>query len=155
MQPNNPLEAGVYGATGTYPISDGTTDRFSAIAGYLQRDPRHGIPGIFVVYQTTHDAYPFAGATSAANGRDYTVDVYEPVYKDKIVVGFRREMTDDGMGTISNYANVDATFTIARYLRLYTEAAFSATNPGNAVNAIGTPAWRAYIWWSPPLLRTK
>ena len=39
MRPKNPLEFGVYGASGTFPTSDGLTDRFSAFAGYLQRDP--------------------------------------------------------------------------------------------------------------------
>ena len=155
LHPKKPLEFGVYGATGTYPISDGQTDRYSAIAGYVERDPTHGFPGVFLVYQTTHDAYPMAGATKAANGRGYTIDVYEPIFKGNVVVGFRREMTDDGMGLISHYANVDMSIQIAKYLHLYTEAGLSGANPGNGVDRVGTPAWRAFLWLTIPVAKAK
>ena len=155
MKPKNPVEVGVYGTTGTFPISDGLTDRYSALAGYFQRDPLHGVPGVFFVYQTTHDSYPIAGATAPANGRGYTLDIYQPIFKDKVVVGFRREMTDDGLGTISHYGNVDLTVQIAKYLRLYTEASLSGANAGNGVDRIGTPAWRVFVWWTMPLSKAK
>ncbi len=154
MRPNNPLEAGVYGTTGTFPVSDGLTDRYSALAAYLQRDPVHGVPGVFLVYQTTHDSYPMAGAAGPANGRGYTINVYQPIYRDKVVIGFRREMTDDGMGTVNHYGNVDVTVQLAKYLRLYTEAGFSGSNPGNGTDRIGTPAWRAFIWWTMPVTKS-
>ncbi len=153
--PKNPVEVGIYGTTGTFPISDGLTDRFSALAAYAQRDPTHGVPGVFLVYQTTRDSYPMAGATAAARGRGYTIDVYQPVFKDKVIVGFRREMTDDGMGTINHYGNVDLTVQIAKYLRLYTEAGLSGTNAGNGVDRIGTPAWRVFVWWTMPVSKAK
>ena len=155
MRPKNPLEVGVYGATGTFPISDGLTDRFSALAGYLQRDPTRGVPGVLLVYQTTHDSYPMAGATAPANGHGYTVDVYQPIFRDKVVVGFRRELTDDGMGTINHFGNIDVTVQIAKYLRLYAEAGLSPSNPGNGVDRVGTPAWRAFIWWTMPVAKAK
>jgi hypothetical protein len=155
MRPKNPFEAGVYGASGTLQVSDGLTDRYSAFAGYLQRDPTNHIPGVFFVYQTTHDSYPMAGAIAPANGRGYTLDIYEPIVKDTVVVGFRREMTDDGMGTVTHYGNVDLTIQLAKYLRLYTEAGLSGSNPGNGVTRIGTPAWRAFIWWTMPIARPK
>jgi hypothetical protein len=151
----SPLEVGVYGTTGTFPISDGLTDRFSAIAGYLQRDPTHGIPGVLLVYQSTHDGYPMAGAISPANGRGYTLDIYEPIIRDRVVVGFRREMTDDGMGTVNQYGNVDLTVQIAKYLRIYGEAALSGSNAGNGVDRVGTPAWRAFIWWTMPVTKAR
>ncbi|MBV8298664.1 MAG: hypothetical protein JO083_03760 [Candidatus Eremiobacteraeota bacterium] len=155
MRPKNPLEAGLYGASGTFPISDGLTDRYTALAAYVQRDPTHGMPGVFLVYQTTHDSYPAAGATAPANGRGYTLDVYEPVFKNKVLVGFRREMTDDGMGTVSHYGNVDLTIQLAKYLRVYAEASLNGANPGNGVDRIGTPAWRAYVWWTMPVAKPK
>ena len=155
MRPKNPLEAGVYGASGTFPISDGLTDRYTALAGYVQRDPTHGVPGVFLVYQTTHDSYPFAGATAPANGRGYTVNVYEPIFKDKVLVGFRREMTDDGLGTINHFGSIDLTVQLAKYLRLYTEVGLSPTNPGNGVDRIGTPAWRVFIWWTTPIAKAR
>lgn len=153
MRPKNPLEAGIYGAAGTYPISDGTTDRFSALAGYVQRDPTYGVPGVFVVYQHTHDSYPAAGALGPADGHDYTVDVYEPVLHGDVVFGVRREMTNDGMGDIGSYGNVDMTVRLARYLHLYTEAGLSGSNAGDGFNRVGTPAWRAFVWWSVPLTK--
>jgi hypothetical protein len=155
MRPKNPLEFGVYGAAGTFPISDGLTDRFSAIAGYVQRDPTNGVPGVFFVYQTTHDSYPMAGAVGPANGRDYTLNIYEPIIKDKVVIGFRREMTYDGLGNVNHYGNIDLTIQLAKYLHLYTEAGLSGSNPGNGVDRIGTPAWRAFIWWTMPIARAK
>ena len=155
INPKNPLEAGVYGTTGTFPISDGLTDRYSALAGYIQRDPTHGVPGVFFVYQTTHDSYPMAGATAPANGRGYTLNVYEPLFKNNVLVGYRHEMTDDGMGGINHYGNVDLTVQIAKYLRLYTEAALSPTNVGNGVDRVGTPAWRVFVWWTMPLAKAK
>jgi hypothetical protein len=155
MRQKSPLEFGVYGTTGTFPISDGLTDRFSAIAGYVQHDPVHGIPGVLLVYQSTHDSHPAAGATSPANGRGYIVNIYEPIIKDKVIVGFRREMTDDGLGTVNHYGSVDMTVQIAKYLRLYTEAALSGTNVGNGVNRVGTPAWRAFVWWTMPIAKAK
>lgn len=155
MRPKNPVEFGAYGTSGTFPISDGLTDRYSALAGYVQRDPLHGVPGLFFVYQTTHDNYPFAGATSPANGRGYTLNFYEPILKGNVVVGFRREMTDDGMGTVNHSGNIDVTVQLAKYLRLYTEAGLSGSNPGNGVDRIGTPAWRAFIWWTMPVAKAK
>jgi hypothetical protein len=155
MRPKSPIEAGVYGATGTYPISDGSTDRFSAVAGYVQRDPLNGIPGVFAVYQTTHDSYPAAGAPGPSNGRDYTLDVYEPVLHGDVVFGLRREMTDDGMGTVSNSANLDMTIRLAKYVHLYTEGGFSSMNPGDGFNRVGTPAWRGYIWWTMPITKAR
>jgi len=155
IEPKNPLEVGVYGATGTFPISDGLTDRYSAIAGYVQRDPKNAIPGVLFVYQKTHDNYPAAGATSAANSTGYTLDVYEPIVKDSIVLGFRREMTNDGMGTVNHVGNLDLTIQVAKYLRLYAEAGLSGSNPGNGVDRIGTPAWRMYVWWTMPVAKPK
>jgi hypothetical protein len=155
LRPKTPVEAGVYGASGTWPISDGLTDRYTALAGYVQRDPTYGVPGVLLVYQTTHDSYPFAGATAPSNGRGYTIDVYEPILKGNVVVGFRREMTDDGLGTINQYGNIDITVQLAKYLHLYTEAALSGSNPGNGVDRIGTPAWRVFVWWTFPVAKAK
>jgi hypothetical protein len=155
LRPKNPLEVGVYGAAGTFPISDGLTDRFSAIAGYVQRDPTRGVPGVLLVYQSTHDNYPFAGATAPATGHGYTIDVYQPIIKNDVVIGFRREMTDDGLGNVTHYGNIDLTVQLAKYLRLYTEVGLSGSNPGNGVDRIGTPAWRAYVWWTMPVAKPK
>jgi hypothetical protein len=155
MRANNPVEAGVYGAQGTYPISDGKPDQFSALAGYVQRDPTRGLPGIFLVYQTTKDAYPYAGATGGAVSHGYTLDLYEPIVKDSVVMGVRREFMTDGLGNTTSGANIDVTIRLAKYLRLYTEAGLSGANPGNGVNRIGTPAWRAFVWWSVPIERVR
>jgi hypothetical protein len=155
MNPKNPVEVGVYGTSGAFPISDGLTDKYTALAGYIQRDPKHGLPGVFFAYQTTHDSYPMSGAAGPANGRGYTLNVYQPIFRDKVVIGFRREMTDDGMGTINHYGNIDLTVQLAKYLRLYTEAGLSAANPGNGVDRGGTPAWRVFVWWTMPVSKAK
>ena len=64
-------------------------------------------------------------------------------------------MTYDGMGNVNHYGNIDLTIQLARYLRLYTEAGLSGSNVGNGVDRIGTPAWRAFIWWTMPIAKAK
>jgi hypothetical protein len=155
MRPNNPLEAGIYGAQGTYPISDGVSDRFSAEAAYVQRDPTRGLPGIFAVYQTTKDAYPYAGATGPATSHGYTLDLYEPIVKDTVTIGVRRELMSDGLGNLTSVGNIDLTVRLAKYLRLYTEAGLAGTNVGNGVNRVGTPDWRAFLWWTMPVEKVR
>ena len=155
LKAKSPVEAGYYGAQGTFPISDGSIDRWSAGGLYLQRDPMHGVPGIFAAYQATHDSYPFAGATNPATSHGYSVDVYQPFFRDKVVLGFRREMTNDGLGNIGQYGNIDMTIVLNKYLRLYTEAGLNGANPGNGVDRIGTPAWRAFIWWTMPVAKAR
>lgn len=143
-EPTKPLELGVYGSTGSVPLAEGGIDRFGSIAGYVQRDPTHGIPGLLAIYQRGVDGNPGNGAIGPAPSAAYTVEVYQPVFRDRVLVAFRREMTNDGMGTTSQFGNIDLTVRINKFLRLYSEA---------GLNQNGTPAWRWFVWWTTPVFK--
>lgn len=140
-QPTKPVEIGLYGNVGTLPLAEGGVDRYSSVAAYGQVDPNHALPGLLAIYQRGKDANPGNGL-GAATSKAYSVELYEPVFRDRVLVGFRREMTDDGLGTITHTGNVNLTFRINRFLRLYSEAGL-AQNSG--------PAWRWFVWWTPTI----
>jgi hypothetical protein len=57
--PNRPLEAGLYGSIGSWPLTEGGVDHYNTIAAYVQRDPGpHFLPGILALYQWGYDANP-------------------------------------------------------------------------------------------------
>ncbi len=142
---DRPFETGLYGSVGTIPLSTGGVDRFSSIAAYVQRDPVRGVPGVFAVAQYGRDANPGAGLGASAS-RAYAVELFQPLFHGDALIGLRRELTDDGLGTIRHSANVDLTVRIARYLRFYGEAALQQ-NLG--------PAWRWGLRWTTPIDRQK
>lgn len=143
-RPDKPFEAGFFGTNGTVPLPEGGVDRFSSIAMYAQRDPVHGVPGVFAVYQRGYDANPGAGNPAAAS-REYSVELYQPLFRGNALVGVRREMTNDGLGTITHSANLDLTVRLARFLRAYGEAGLQQN---------GKPSWRWFLWWTTPLAST-
>ncbi len=56
--PEKPVEAGIYGSRGSWPLAEGGFDQYWSIAGYAERDPFHGIPGILGIYQIALDGNP-------------------------------------------------------------------------------------------------
>lgn len=144
-QPTKPLEVGVYGSTGNLPLAEGGVDHYGSIAGYAQRDPANGIPGLLAIYQRGYDGNPGNGAGPAASA-GYSVEVYQPVFRQRALIGFRRELTSDGLGTVVNSGNVDLTYRINTYLRLYAEAGLTQ-NQG--------PTWRWFVWWTTPVFKAR
>lgn len=173
--PANPFEAGVFGSVGALPLVEGGVDRYNTIAGYVQRDPGPNyVPGVFAVYQLGNDGNPgnpasvgmglplgsslsderapFAmgsgsATSSAARSRAFTLEAYESLMNGSVILGVRKEFTDDGMGTLRNTAAVDlgiTPITSYQYLHLYLEG---ATQPGMG------PAWRGMAWWAVPVGR--
>lgn len=141
-EPTKPFEAGIYGNTGTVPLAEGGVDRFSSIAAYVQRDPTRGVPGLFGIYHRGYDQNPGEGLGPAAS-KAYSLEVYQPFFRDRVLLGLRKEMTDDGLGTVTHTGNVDLTFRLGKYLRLYTEAGMAQNQP---------PAWRWFVWWTTPFV---
>lgn len=147
--PEQPLEYGLMGSRGSWPLSDGSSDQYRSITPYLERDPSHGFPGIFAMYQMGHDqnagfdslGNPLGSAASNAA----TIEFYEPI-GSKALLAIRKEFTNDGLGTQSQSGNVDFAYHIAPYLHLYLESAV-------ARNA--TPSWRYMLWWTLPLQKVK
>jgi hypothetical protein len=147
-------EIGLYGGTGSYIVSTGAVDRYSAYAAYLQRDPQPtGVPGIFAIYQIAHDSNPGLDANGlqlpAASSKALTAELYESFLNRNAVVGFRDEFTDDGLGNLAHLQNVDLAFNIPKvpYLHAYVEAGLGA----NSTTPNGGPTWRWMLWWTTPI----
>jgi hypothetical protein len=143
---NKPFEAGVYGAAGSWPLSDGTYDHYTTLAPYVEIDPQHGLPGLFAMYQWNND--PNAGpGFGPAHSFGYTIDLYRPFLENKVMLGARYETTNDGLGTQINYGYVDLGILLSRHV---------ASNNANALILNGemnmttgsTPGWRAQLQWN-------
>jgi hypothetical protein len=155
--PNRPLEFGLYGSVGSFPLTEGGVDHYNTMAVYGARDPGpHFVPGLFALYQWGYDANPGMStapspmavtpmALPPAHSTTEAFEVWEPVYALRGVVGFRQEMTNDGLGNVVHSGNIDLSlqpFVRYDYLHVYLE---------NALMQNSVPAWRAGIWWVGPL----
>ena len=141
--PDHPLEAGVYGTRGSFPLAEGDADQYYSITPYVERDPVGYVPGILVMYQMANDSNPDASFHSAGSNAA-AAEIYEPFFDNRAMLSLRKEWTNDGMGTQLQSGNVDLSYTFARYLRLYVEAGIQQNN---------TPAWRYMVWWTMPISR--
>jgi len=142
--PEQPLEFGLLGSRGSFPLAEGGADQYRTIGAYVQRDPLNMLPGLLAVYQSGYDQNPGNGANAAASTAA-TIELYEPL-GDKALVAFRKEFTNDGLGTQMQTGNIDVSYHIAPYLHLYAEAAMAQNS---------TPSWRYMIWWTLPLQKVN
>ncbi len=140
-----PFEFGAYGGAGTFQTSDGQTDRYSGAAGYAQLDPVNGLPGAFAVYQRGRDGHAGAGL-GAADHTAYTAEVYEPMLHDQVILAFRNEYTDDGLGHVmhADYANV-AWFAIHHVSERLANGLI--LNVQATMNQGATPSWQGQLWY--------
>jgi hypothetical protein len=140
--PTRPFQIGLYGNSGVFPLAEGGTDRYAALAGYVQVDPSARSPGALFVLQRGWDAHPGAALPAAAS-LGYAAEVFwRPMRHHEALIGVRHELTNDGLGTIAQSNNVDLSFRVVRYLHATMEVApFSHA----------TPAWRYQLWWTTPL----
>jgi hypothetical protein len=150
--PNRPLEAGIYGSVGSYPLAEGGVDQYHTMAVYAQRDPGpHFVPGILALYQWGYDANPGVNMSSMgggaamalppANSTTETFELWEPVFHQHGVVALRQETTNNGLGNFTKGGNIDLSFqpfTRYNYLHFYLE---------NALMQDSKPNWRAGLWW--------
>src|SRR5579872_689255 len=116
QRPDKPISAGIVGNAGTIQLAEGGIDRYSAFGAYVQADPTHALPGALLYYQIGNDGNPVATGVGARS-RAYSAGVYFPLLGSgrETMLGFRREMTDDGMGTITHTANINLGFRIVKY----------------------------------------
>ena len=142
--PEQPLEYGILGSRGSWPLAEGGFDQYWTLGGYVQRDPVNSIPGLLFIYQSGHDQTPSPGV-GPAGSTAATFELYEPI-GERALIAFRKEFTNDGLGTQAQSGNIDFSYHIARYLHFYAEA-------GLAQNS--TPAWRYMLWWTLPLQKVK
>ena len=138
--PEQPLEFGLLGSRGSWPLTEGGFDQYYTFGGYAQRDPVNRVPGLLFVYQTGYDQNPGVGLGPAASNAA-TFEMYEPIGQNALIA-FRKEFTNDGLGTQAQTGNIDFSYHIAPYLHFYAEAAMAQNS---------TPAWRYMLWWTLPL----
>jgi hypothetical protein len=151
--PQYPIEAGVYGSRGSWPLAEGGTDQYWSIAPYVQRDPWKGVPGILAIYQMGLDGNPGFNTLPNGNLRSLgsagstaaTLEIYQPIF-DKGLISFRKEWTNDGLGFQNQTGNLDLNYQVARFLHAYVEEYFGSHM---------TPGWRYMLWWTTPLTSVK
>lgn len=140
-RPDKPVSAGLVGNIGSVPLAGGGYDRYNAYAAYAQADPTPHLPGALLYYQLGNDDNPIEtgiGAHSTA----YSAEVFFPVLaRHETMLGFRTEMTNDGMGNVVHTGDVDLGFRVYKYLHADVEA-------GLANGA--TPVWGGYLWYTQP-----
>ncbi|MGR4064580.1 MAG: hypothetical protein ACLQPV_03955 [Vulcanimicrobiaceae bacterium] len=151
---DQPLEYGAYGSDGSYIVSTGAVDHYTSIAPYVQRDPNKGIPGFLGIYQVANDSNPGLDASGNqlgfAHSTAWSAEIYEPFFNNNAVLSYRDEFTNDGLGDLSHYGNIDLSVTPLpryQYLHAYVEAGLGA----NSAVPTGGPNWRWLIWWTTPL----
>jgi len=143
--PERPLEIGAFGSRGSFPLPEGGTDQYHSVALYVQRDPKFGVPGAFILYQTTFDANPGAGAAAAA-GNGAIVELYDTFLRGRMLITARKEFTNDGLGTQIQSGNVDVEYHLVRFINVYAETYMVQH---------GKPGYRYMIWWTTPVKAVK
>ena len=141
--PKVPTEVGFYGSRGSWPLTEGGTDQYYSVAGYIQHDPQRIVPGIFLIYQTAYDANPGNGAGPAASNYA-TIELYQNLFGKNALVAVRKEYSNDGLGTQLQTGNVDFEYHIARFVNVYLETYMAQHSK---------PGYRYMIWWTTPVSR--
>jgi hypothetical protein len=142
--PTDPLEAGVFGSRGSWPLAEGGTDQYYSIAAYAQRDPHNGVPGFFTSYNIGQDGNPLATGQSAGSN-SAALELYQP-FAEGGMLSIRKEWTNDGLGTSLQSGVLDVNYQIAKYLRIYGEESFASHS---------TPGFRWMLWWTTPITSVK
>ena len=144
---DKPLEAGVYGATGSWPLSDGTFDEYTSYTPYVQLDPQHGWPGLFAMYATNHDGNAGPGF-GPVTSHGYTIDVFEPFFDSKVMLGTRYEGTFDGFGNNIHFGYIDVGAMLYRHVASNNANNVMFNAEVNMVSGSTSPGWRAQLQWN-------
>jgi cytochrome c oxidase subunit 2 len=143
--PEQPLEYGLMGARGSFPMAEGGFDQYSSLTPYVQRDPVGVFPGVFAMYQTAFDSNAgqdvLGNSLGSARSSAATIELYEPV-GDKGLIAFRKEFQNDGLGTQTQSGNIDFAYHVLPYLHVYLESAMAQNS---------TPTFSYMLWWTLPL----
>ncbi len=145
-----PLELGIYGGTGTFPTSDGQVDKYNGAAGYAELDSVKGIPGAFAIYQHGYDSHPGAGLNSATS-TSFTAEVWEPLFKDQVIVSYRNEYTNDGLGNQLHYNYINGAWFLSHHVS-DRNANGLIVNLQASMNPLfnlpsGGPTWQGQVWY--------
>ena len=146
-RPDKPFEAGLYGATGSWPLSDGTFDEYVNYTPYVQVEPQHGWPGLFALYASNHDGNAGPGF-GPINSHGYTIDVFEPFLGSKVMLGARYEGTFDGFGNNIHFGYIDLGAMLSRHVASNNANALMLNAEVNMVSGTTAPGWRANLQWN-------
>ncbi len=142
---DRPLEFGLFGSRGSFPLPEGRSDQYRSIAAYAQRDPSGGFPGMLVIYQSAFDADP-GGGNPAAASTAATVELYKTFLHQNLLVSVRKEFTNDGLGNQVQSGNLDLEYHLARFVHIYAETYMAQNHK---------PGYRYMLWWTTPVSSTK
>jgi hypothetical protein len=141
---DRPIQFGLYGNTGAFPLSGGGIDRYSGGGLYAQLDQTARAPGALVMYQRGWDGNSGLGLGSAAsNGTSFEL-FWRPLRHYEALLSAREQVSSDGLGGISHSGNVDVNFRVARFIHATLEQYYQTS---------GNPGLRYQLWWTSPLQR--
>ena len=158
-QAKSPLEVGIFGSTGTLPVSTGT-DRYQSQAGYVQLDPTKGYrPGAMFIYQRQSDSNPGMEpngnqyAPTASSG--WSAEIMESLLSGNALFTFRHDLNNAGIAggqTVGNSINLAFNIPIPKfpYLHGYLETNLGATS--TLAGLSGGPEWKGMLWLTVPLV---
>jgi hypothetical protein len=174
-RPDNPVEVGLYGAVGTYMLSNyvNPIDNYAVQGLYLQRDPIGYFPGLLLNYQRTQDSNigPGAGLVQSATSWAYAFELDESFLNGDVVLGLRPVEFLGGYNsapsetgglynygyTRPHYGNFDILLRdpkLSPYFYLTVEQDYAATAYVAApYNPNGLPLWSISLKWAGPIQR--
>lgn len=141
-----PVEFGAYGGVGTFPTSDGQIDRYNGAALYGEVDPTKGFPGALVIYQRGHDGHAGAGL-DAATHTAYTAEAWEPLLHDQVILSYRHEYANDGLGTLSHFDYINGSWFVTHHVS-DRGANGLMLNLQATLNQGSTPTWQGQLWYA-------
>jgi hypothetical protein len=153
---DKPVEFGIYGGVGTFPTSDGQVDKYNGAAGYVEADPQGWVPGAFAIYQHGYDSHPGVDPTTglplnSATSTAFTAEVYEELFKQHVIVAYRNEYTNDGLGSLFHYNYINAAWMAGQHVG-ERNANGLIVNLQASMNPLfnlpsGGPTWQGQIWY--------
>jgi len=168
-RPDQPIEAGVYGAVGSYILANGyahPSDAYRATGVYAQRDPVGHVPGVLVFYQQTYDANvgPGDGSTplvQSATSRAFALELSESFLHGDVMLAVRPVEYLSGLQASATGFDTERTAqphygtfnVIARdpkfspYLYFVFESGVGAASDARYAQ----PAWTAQVRWAAPV----
>jgi hypothetical protein len=147
---DRPLQLGLYGNRGTFPLSAGGVDQYAATGLYVQLDQTRHAPGVLLTYQRGWDGNAGAGATTGtvlgpAASSGTTLELfYQPLRHYEGLISVRHESTSDGFGSVTQTNNIDLNFRLARFVHATLE---------QYTQSLQKPGFRYQVWWTTPLQR--
>lgn len=141
---DRPIQFGLYGNVGTFPLSDGGIDRYTAAGVYAQVDQTAHAPGALLMYQRAWDAHSGAGLAPATSGGASLELFWHPLRHYEALMSAREEVSTDGLGAFARTGNIDGNFRVARFVHATVEHYFRSG---------AAPGLRYQVWWTTPIQR--